>query len=314
MSTSLLADIGGTHARFALLKEGRLHDVVSLDVGLYRAPEEAIDHFLKRHGEETKIERAVIAAAGPVSANRCKLTNGTWVLDGNELARTFGFSSVRLVNDLEALAWAVLHIGPGDCRAIGGGHVVADAPMVVIAPGTGLGMACVVPGREPLVLASEGGHAALAVGSDQEAAVVSVLRKRHGHVSIERVLSGQGMQNLHSALLELDGIALRELSAPEISKAALIGKDRYARTALDLFWSLLGSVAGDMALMFGARGGVYIGGGIVPALVDYLAASDFRRGFESKGRLSAYVAEIATQVFVRPEPAFLGLAALARSP
>jgi glucokinase len=313
MSTFLLADIGGTHARFALLTGSRLEEVHSLDVGVYRTPAAAIGQFLELHGHAAKIDRAVIAAAGPVARNRCKLTNGTWVLDGAKLARSFGFSSVRIVNDLEALGWAVLHLGPKDYRTIGGGHVVAGAPAAVIAPGTGLGMACVVPGRPPHVLPSEGGHAALAVGTDQEAAVVSTLRKRHGHVSVERVLSGQGMENLHSAVLELEGRAIGSLSAPEISKAALSGGDHHARRALDLFCTLLGSVAGDMALMFGARGGVYIGGGIVPGMVDYLARSDFRRRFESKGRLSAYVAEIATRVIVRPEPAFLGLAAMAQS-
>jgi len=317
MSTSvgnvLLADIGGTHARFALLVGGRQQDIHTLDVGKYRSPEAAIAQFLKQHAPEGKLDRAVIAAAGPVSGNRCKLTNGTWVLDGSELERAFGFTAVRLVNDLEALGWAVLHLGPGDVRAIGGGHVHADAPIAVIAPGTGLGMACVVPGREPRVLASEGGHAALAIGDELEASVHAVLRRRHGHVSVERVLSGQGMQNLHSAVLELEGIALRGLSAPEISKAALAG-DRHARAALDLFCSLLGAVAGDMALMFGARGGVYIGGGIVPVLVDYVAASDFRRRFESKGRLSPFLADIVTRVIMRPDPAFLGLAALAQLP
>jgi glucokinase len=313
MSTVLLADIGGTHARFALLAGRRLQEVHSLDVEVHGTAEAAIGQFLKQHGHAAKIDRAVIAAAGPVSANRGKLTNGTWILDGNELASTFGFSAVRIVNDLEALGWAVLHLGPADFRAIGGGHCEPDAPVAVIAPGTGLGIACIVPGREPHVLPSEGGHAALAVGSDHEAAVASTLRKRHGHVSIERVLSGQGVENLHSALLELDGLSEDKRAAPEISQAALSGGDRHARRTLDLFCSLLGSAAGDLALMFGARGGVYIGGGIVPAMVDHLAHSDFRRRFENKGRLSAYVKEIATRVIVRPDPAFLGLAALARS-
>jgi glucokinase len=314
MSTFLLADIGGTHARFALLAGSRLHEVHSLDVAVYGTPEAAIGAFLEQHSHVAKIDGAVIAAAGPISGHRCKLVNGTWVLDGDELAAAFGLASVRLVNDLEALGWAVLHLGPKDYHAIGGGHCEPDAPIAVIAPGTGLGMACVLPGREPRVLASEGGHAALAIDSEQEAAVVSLLRKRHGHVSIERALSGQGVENLHSVLLELEGMAAPKRAAPEISKAARAGSDRHARRALDLFCSLLGSEAGDMALTFGARGGVYIGGGIVPGMVDYLGRSDFRRRFESKGRLSAYVSEIATRIIVRPDPAFVGLAALARSP
>jgi glucokinase len=318
MSTFLLADIGGTHARFALLAGTRLQAVHSLDVGAHRTPEAAIGRFLEQHAGGVKVDGAVIAAAGPVSANRCKLTNGTWVLDGGELAAAFGFSAATIVNDLEALGWAVSQFRPDDWRAIGGGQPVVGAPVAVIAPGTGLGMACVIPGRVPRVLQSEGGHAALPVAEEREAAVATVLRKRHGHVSIERVLSGHGMENLHSALLEIDGVAAhapgRSRSAPEISKAAFSGGDHHARHALDLFCSLLGSVAGDMALMFGARGGVYVGGGIVPGMVDYLAHSDFRRRFENKGRLATYVAQIPTRIIVRPDPAFLGLAALARSP
>src|SRR5262249_10914525 len=159
---------------------------------------------------------------------------GTWVLDGRELADTFGVASVRIVNDLEALGWAVLHLGPDDCRTIGGGQCAADAPIAVIAPGTGLGMACVVPGREPRILASEAAHAALAADSDQEAAIVGLLRRRHGHVSIERALSGQGVENLHAAVRELAGAAPHKSAAPEISQAALAGADRHARRALDL--------------------------------------------------------------------------------
>ena len=125
MSTSLVADIGGTHARFALLTGSRMLNMHSLDVAAYATPEAAIAEFLKRR-RHAKIDRAVIAAAGPVSGNRCKLTNGTWVLDGEDLAAKFGFASVHVVNDLEALGWAVLHLRPKDYRAIGGGRCVRD--------------------------------------------------------------------------------------------------------------------------------------------------------------------------------------------
>jgi glucokinase len=311
MSTFLLADIGGTQARFALSAESRLQPVQALDVRRHHSPESAIAAFIDAHARGRTIDCAVIAVAGPVTANRARLTNGTWQFDGEQLGHTIGIRRVKIVNDLEALAWAIPLLGPDDCRKIGGGEAVAGAPVAVVAPGTGLGVACLLPGHG--VLPGEGGHASLPAADDHAAAVIALLRKRFDHVSAERALSGQGLENLHAALAELDGAPPQTPSAREISEVALAGTDQRARRAIDLFFSMLGGVAGDLALTFGARGGVYIGGGIVPVLVDELARSDFRHRFEHKGRLSPYVSSIATKVIVRPDPAFLGLGALAQA-
>ncbi|MFO1082161.1 MAG: glucokinase [Reyranellaceae bacterium] len=312
MSDALLADIGGTHARFALLRGGDLQPVESLDVARHATPEAAIRQFLSHLPADVRLERAVLAAAGPVVDNRCRLTNGTWLLDGRALAAAFGLAEARIVNDLEALAWAIPHLAPGDIRGLGGaGQPAPDAPMAVVAPGTGLGMACWVGGAGGRVLTSEGGHASLAANDEPEAAVVAVLRRRFGHVSAERVLSGQGLENLLAALAEIDGVAAAPRPAPEITRAALDDSDPRCRRALELFCGFLGGVAGDAALVYGARGGVYLGGGIVPGLVDFLARSAFRARFEGKGRLASYAAAIPTAVIVRPDPAFLGLRGLA---
>ncbi len=158
---------------------------------------------------------------------------------------------------------------------------------------------------------SEGGHATLAASSEREAALIAVLRRQFAHVSAERVLSGPGLVNLHRAIAIVDRLDVVPRTAADITRAALDGSCDTCRQALDAFCSFLGSVAGDIALLFGARGGVFIGGGIVPRLVNHLGNTDFRRRFEAKGRFEGYLAPIPVRIITRPDPAFLGLAALA---
>jgi glucokinase len=312
MTNCLLADVGGTYARFAVLSNAEVAEPYKLQVGMYGDPVQAIRHFLNSQAGAAPIDRAVIAAAGPVSGGRCKLTNADWTLDAEELKRAFGLSTVHIVNDLEALAWAVPRLAPADCTPIGGGHPVACEPMAIIAPGTGLGMAYFLPSGAGAALASEGGHATLAATNAEEAALIATLQKHHRHVSAERVLSGQGLVNLYQALGEQDGEPMEARSPAEITQAAMDGSCAHSRRALDHFCSFLGSMAGDAALMVGARGGVYIGGGITPRIISYLPRTRFRAQFESKGRLSAYMQRISTRVIARPDPAFLGLCWLAK--
>jgi glucokinase len=312
VTTCLLADVGGTWARFALFFGSTLGPIHAVRVGAYASAVDAIKHFMHSETNSGSVDRAVIAAAGPVAGGRCALTNSPWVLESEELKRTFALSTANIVNDLEALAWAIPHLAAVDCEAIGRGHEVASEPIAVIAPGTGLGMACLIPGHDEIrVLASEGGHATLAAANAQEAALIDILRKRHGHVSAERALSGQGLMNLHAAFADLHGVPVDARSAEQITQAAIDGSCRQSRLTLDVFCSLLGTVAGNAALMFGARGGVYIGGGIAPRIVDYMRRTSFRTQFESKGRFQDYLGRIPTRVIVRADPTFLGLQALA---
>lgn len=313
MSSCLLADIGGTRARFALLVESRMGPVESVATGEYSSVVDAVRHFLNRQHDAGDVDSAVIAAAGPVEGGRCTLTNARWTLETDELKQAFRLRTVNIVNDLEALAWSVPHLESADVRGVGRGRGVAVEPVAVIAPGTGLGMACFIPGGDrERVLPSEGGHATLAAADDREAALIGALRRRHGHVSAERVLSGGGLVGLYDALLELDGGGdPSPRTAEQITRAAIDGSSVWSCRALDAFCSFLGSVAGDAALMFGARGGVVIAGGIVPRIVDYLPRTNFRARFEDKGRFRCYLARIPTSVLVRPDPAFLGLKALA---
>ncbi|WP_425064344.1 glucokinase [Reyranella sp.] len=307
----LLADVGGTRTRFALLTDGRLGPIESLRTGAYAGLHDAAHHFLNGQAEGTVVKRAVIAAAGPVSGGRCKLTNAPWTLDAESLRQTLRLQSVDLVNDLEALAWAVPHLDADDVVAVGqGGSVMSDA-VAVIAPGTGLGVACYLPGTPPRVVASEAGHATLAANDAADAAILEVLRRRFGHVSAERVLSGAGLVNLEAALAMRDGHEPGSPSPEEIVRGALYDTEPRYDAALELFCAFLGSFAGDLALTFAARGGVLIGGGIAPHIVPALRNSSFRTRFAAKGRFAGYLGQIPAGVIVRPEPTFLGLAALA---
>jgi glucokinase len=204
-------------------------------------------------------------------------------------------------------------INPAQTRLIGPDRALPGAPMAIISPGTGLGMACVVVGPAGRsVVTSEGGHASLAGTSDHEDHLIAVLRRRFGRVSAERVLSGPGLVNLHRAIIELEGGDSRRRTPSDVTEGAFDGSSPTCRAAIDTFCAFLGAVAGDVALTFGARGGVYIGGGIVPRFVDHLARSAFREQFVSKGRMRGYLERISTRVILHPNPAFVGLMSLAR--
>ncbi len=304
----LLGDVGGTNVRFAVLTEGALGAVTHMAVADYTSFSDALATVLTRQPEP--IGSAVFGVAGVVEGERCVLTNSPWVVDAAELNTRFGLSDVRMVNDFEAVAWSLPKLARQDLRQLGGGEPKAEAPMVVLGPGTGLGVAVYVP-RGPIVLHSEGGHTSLPAGSPREDAVIAVLRQQFGHVSAERVLSGHGLDNVYRAVAALDAVTAPERCAADITQAALIGNCPTSRAALELFCALLGEVAGNFALSFCAEGGVFIAGGIVPHMADYLSRSQFRARFEAKGRMSAYVAPIPAYLILHKDPAFLGLQALA---
>ena len=311
----LLGDIGGTNARFALAVGGRIERHSTLNVADFADVGAAVSCFLDTLGPDTsggeqRPAGAALACAGPVEDGAVTLTNGTWRIEAAALAERFGFSEVRLVNDFEALAWALPALGAGDLRSLGGGSAQAGAPAIVLGPGTGLGIATYLPPPVgPAVIVGEGGHATLPASDAREAAVIARLRERHGHVSAERLLCGDGLERLFRTLAELEGGAAPPRSAAEITEAAETGCAA-SRAALAMFCALLGTVAGNAALLLGARGGVYLAGGILPRIEETLAASDFRRRFEAKGRFQAYLAAVPTALVTHPEPAFPGLLSL----
>jgi glucokinase len=311
---TLLGDIGATNARFSLLMDGTLGPVTNLEVGRYARFADAVTDFLQTCGEQAPVTDALFAVAGPVEGDRCRLTNCPWIIDGAELRAHFRLARVRIVNDFAATAYSLPSLAAADLHPIGGGHAVPGAPMAVLGPGTGLGVAGLVPGaKEAVVIAGEGGHTTIAGASRREDAVIDHLRGRFGHVSAERVVSGSGLENLYEAIAALDRSGAPARDAAEITRRALDGSCPTAVAALEMFCALLGAFSGNIALMLGARGGVHIAGGIAPRILGFLERSEFRRRFEDKGRFRSYLEAIPLCVIVHPAAAFLGLAALAAS-
>jgi glucokinase len=307
---ALLADIGGTNARFALLHDGEIGPVEHVKVADYATVIDAITAFLARHGAATPPGAAILGIAGSITNNRVSLTNSVWTIDAAQLREVVGFEAVRLVNDFEAMAWSLPALDASDLVALGKQRAVADAPMLVVGPGTGFGVSCLIrQGATSYAVVTEAGHATLPATSEREQRVIEQMRRHFDHVSIERALSGSGLENLYEALAAVDGAGVPSRDAASITKAALDGSCSTSRAALDMFCCLLGAVCGNLALTFGARGGVFIAGGIVPRFVDDLVRSGFRKSSESKGRFESHLREIPISVIVRPDARFAGLKA-----
>jgi glucokinase len=310
---TLLGDVGGTTARFAVLMDDILSPIDHLPVSQHRSMIDAIDSFLRSRRDRNRISAAVLGVAAPVESGRSVLVNSQWVVDATELRAAFGFKSIGLINDFEAIAYALPHLNVRDVKPLAGGEPQLGESMAVIGPGTGLGMAGIVRRDDRMtIIPTEGGHATLPGTTPREDAVIAHLRYKFGHVSAERALSGPGLENLHAAIAAIDGIAVPSETAAEIVRQALDRSCPVSVAAVDMFCAMLGTVAGDLALMFRARGGVYIAGGIAPRIVDLLARSEFLARFRAKGRFQSYLERVPTAVIVNSDAAFLGLKALAR--
>jgi len=308
----LLADIGGTNARFAVLAGGQVGRIAHLAVKDHSTFHAALDAYLGGLADAGTIHAAIVGVAGAVLNGRCVLTNSSWVIDAAELPTTHGFSAAHLINDFEAVAWSLPRLSADKLLQIGGGQQVAGTPLVAVGPGTGLGVAVNVPhGAGHIVLPGEGGHATMAGSSAREDAVIGHLRQRFGHVSAERVLSGGGLENLYQAIAAVDGRTVQQRRAPEIARDGVAASCATSRAAIDMFCAMLGTVAGNLALTLGAKGGIYIAGGILRQIPDFFAGSKFRSRFEDKGRLQNYVAPIPTYLVLEDDVAFLGLRTLA---
>jgi glucokinase len=304
----LLGDIGATNARFAILANGVLGPVRRFDVANYPQFADVVTAFL--NGSSHRVTHALLAVAGPIDSESCALTNCSWTIDAHQMRQIFSLEA-RLVNDFEATALSLPNLTAADLCRIGTGRAIASAPTLVLGPGTGLGVACLIPDVDNRrVIASEGGHATLAGMCGGEDAIIKHLRRRFGHVSAEREISGGGLENIYQAIGAIDGRDIAPLNAAEITESALAGRCQTAYAALKMFCAFLGSFAGSVALTFGAQGGVYIAGGIAPRIVDFIAQSEFRERFEAKGRFQTYLEAIPTSVIMHPAATFLGLKSL----
>jgi len=309
---ALIGDVGGTNARFALRgPRGTLSRTRVLACGDYRGLGEAVEAYLSDVAAASRPTRAALAVASPITGDRVAMTNRSWSFSIAELKRRLKLAELTVINDFVATALAVPGLKPGDTIKIGPGKAAGGTPVAVLGPGTGLGVSLLIPdGRHWLPVATEGGHVTLPAADAADEAIIAPLRARFGHVSAERVLSGPGLVNLYLALAATQGKRADDLGPADITDRALAGRDRLAAAALERFCGLLGTVAGDLALTAGARGGVYIAGGIVPRLGRYLARSPFRARFEAKGRFRSYLRAIPTYVVTAEQPALAGLSRL----
>lgn len=309
----LLADVGGTNARFAWQAGAgqAIEQQITLPCAGYATLEDALRDYLARC-ERPRPREAAIAIANPVCGDRVQMTNHHWSFSISALQQGLGLARLEVLNDFTALALALPALPPARLRQVGGGAAQSDAAIALIGPGTGLGVSGLLPdGRGGWVpLRGEGGHVSLAPDNAREQQVVAALALRYGHASAERAVSGQGLVDIHRALSEADGLRPPEgWGAAEVSQAALAGSDARCVEALAMFCAFLGSVAGNLALTLGAQGGVYLGGGIVPRLGDWFERSPFRARFEAKGRFSDYLAAIPVYVIEAAQsPALLGAA------
>ncbi|MGZ8982672.1 MAG: glucokinase [Methylotenera sp.] len=303
----LVADIGGTNARFALLDvHGMPIHIRVLECADYPDVGAAIRAYLTKIGGVRPVS-AVIAIANPVTGDHVAMTNHHWSFSVRALKTELGMESLVVVNDFAALALALPSLSSKDLVQVGGGVAVPDQPIGVIGPGTGLGVASLVKtGTLWQPLAGEGGHVTLAAANDFESDIIAALRHRFDHVSAERVLSGPGLSVLHETIGALRKQVVEPITPEEIARRALTGSDDLCHEAVTVFCAMLGTMAGNLALTLGARGGIYLGGGILPKLGTFFVQSPFRARFEEKGRFASYLASIPCYVIHAEQPALIG--------
>lgn len=309
----LLADIGGTNARFAwqAAPGAPITDVQVLPGAQYPTLQAAMHAYLDGLGRGAAAAVA-IAIANPITGDQVRMTNHDWAFSQSAVRTEFGLRTLRLLNDFTALALALPDLPAGELRQVGGGAAVPGVAMGLVGAGTGLGVSGLLPDGHGgwVPLEGEGGHVTLPATTARERVVMDGLIRRYGHASAERVCCGQGLVDTCAILCEADGVTAQGLdSASAVSEAALQFGHPQALETLNIFCAMLGSVAGNLALTLGARGGVYVGGGIVPRLGAWFDASPFRERFENKGRFTGLLQAMPVQVITSAQsPALLGAA------
>jgi glucokinase len=315
----LLADIGGTNLRFALGESAEL-PLRPDSIRRYRAAEHrSLDEAAARYLDElgARPARAVFAIAGRVDAGEVKITNLPWTVSAASVARELGLESVRLVNDFAAQSRCLPLLHSEDLEILGTPPAPRldgreDRCVAVVGPGTGLGVgALLLRGGRAIVLETEGGHLSFAPGTDEEIAVLNLLRRDYGRVSNERLICGSGLVNLYGALCEIAAAAKQAATPEQVMQAATAASDAQAVRAVALFAEILGAIAGDLVLAYGAWDGVFLGGGLLEPLLPTLRGGGFRARFDAKGRFSPTMAQIPTVAVRHPNPGLLGAAGIA---
>lgn len=306
MSNVLLADIGATNCRFAVSgRDGRPDNVVKLRGDVVESLEAAIARYLDETGARPR--GAVLAIAAPIEGDSVTMTNRAWSFRFSELVKRFGWTAIRGINDFEAVAWGVQRLIADDVRPLGSAMAACEGARVVFGPGTGLGVAGLVRNRSRWqVVPTEGGHVSFGPARDDEEPVFARLRAACGAVSAEVILCGPGLERLYRAM---HGAAGAPSCADIIAGAH--GGDGPARDCVMLFVRLFGRFAGDLALMFKALGGVYVGGGVARRIGTLLDQASFREAFENHPPYAHLLRRIPTILITLDEPGLLGCAAVA---
>lgn len=310
----LAGDIGGTHTRLLL---GETRDSGWRSLALADYPSDQFDRFesllrLFLETEPYRPQAMVLAVAGPIVAQRVRVTNLPWELDAGRLAAEFAIPHVRLLNDFEAQGHALAELAPDDVHVLQQGEADDEAPRAVLGAGTGLGMAIVRRcGAHWQVIPGEGGHTDFAPRNAAELALWQDLHQQAGRVSNEMVLSGPGLERIYRHLCLRQGVEPRQEGAAAISRAALDGQDPQAEAGLRMFVAIYGAVAGNLALLCLARGGVYLGGGIAPQILPALEGGDFLAAFGDKAPMQTLLQRLPVSVILAPDAGLRGAAALA---
>jgi glucokinase len=297
----LVGDIGGTHARFALVHTAKGRpELIAPKIYLCRdfaSAEQAVGAYLAQSPTDLRPGAAVLAVAGPIVDGAISLTNTDWRISEAGFRDALKLSSMRLVNDYAALALAAPILRPSDTTPIGEDRSgVPDGTIVILGAGTGFGVSALVgDGTRQAVATTEGGHISFAPVDDLDVEIWRALKARFGRVSIERILSGPGLLGLYQVMAAIEGAEATARTPDEVSRAAEAGEALAART-VDRFCATLGSVAGDFALAYGAQGGVYLAGGVSKHMLPALRSGTFRARFEAKGRFEDYLRAIPTRL------------------
>jgi glucokinase len=318
----LVGDIGGTNARFALVKPGSvtLSHILTLETADFPGIEAAIQCYSRQMGV-SGIHRACLALACPVTDDDIVMTNNHWVFHRQQLMNHLGLQQLKLVNDFTAMALGMLQVPGQDlvdvhightavCHSQAEGHWYEQGTRLVIGPGTGLGVSGLVPVQGGWVpLSGEGGHVSFAPTSAAEYAILQGMQQRYGRVSVERLLSGQGLLDMYQILAQIHGLDAECATPASISQQAQQDEHSLGRRTLTHFFEILGAVVGDQALTLGARGGVYLCGGILPRVKELFLASQFHAAMINKGRFQHYLEDVPVWLCVADNPGLLGAAA-----
>jgi glucokinase len=304
-----MADIGATTTRCALLDD-KGHELAPeiFENEDFTGVEGVLRVYLDHRRASDQPSRAALAVAAPILGDDVQMVNIGWRFSQNALKQALNLKQLEVVNDFAAIAWALPQLEPADVVQIGGGTSVPRATLAALGPGSGLGVSALVPANDAwAVMTGEGGHVSMPAATREEQDAIALLRDRFdGHCSAERVLSGPGLVNLYVALAELAGRGRPTVNPEDVTNLARQGEP-LARKTLAMFFAMLGTVAANLAVLTGARGGLYVAGGIVQRLVEPLRKSEFRARFEAKGRYRPYLAAIPTYIITAPLPAFRGL-------